>query len=72
VNVTLGGLSDSRKYFGPTEEGGPVSPPTPTTYFYTWIIVKYDVDGAPHTKRLTFENDFPSDTPGDDSASGWF
>jgi hypothetical protein len=72
VTVTLGVRSDNPRLFGPAEGGGPVSMPPRTTYFYTRLSVRYD--GAGHrarTKRLTFQGDYPSDTPGDDSASGW-
>jgi hypothetical protein len=72
VTVTLGGRSDNPRLFGPAESGGPVWMPPRTTYFYTRLSVRYE--SAHHkarTKRLTFQADYPSDTPGDDSASGW-
>jgi hypothetical protein len=72
VTVTLGGPSDNPRLFAPPETGGPVWMPPRTTYFYTRLFVRYDGPGhRPHTKHLIFQADYPSDTPGDDSASGW-
>jgi hypothetical protein len=73
VTVTVGGRSDNPGLFGPAESGGPAWMPPRTTYFYTWISVRYDMRPGHRgrTKRLTFQADYPSDTPGDDSASGW-
>ncbi len=73
VTVTLEARSNDPNLFGPPESGGPYWMPPPTTYFYTRITVTYHVrprDKA-RTKRLTFQADYPPDTPGDDSASGW-
>jgi hypothetical protein len=73
VTITVGGRSDNPRLFGPDESGGPVLMPPRTTYFYTWISVSYDAPPGrqARTQRLTFQADYPSDTPGDDSASGW-